>query len=240
MIRIVRVIIFILTVCCLCLSCVQVRAQAQAGAEVPQETNLGIDAINASVHGEVGGLPQDQIPVDLSNQRASLQRTMRHSATAFWPSHEDILPGNREDVMNSYIVRKSCLTSATNYAWLDRAHPNKFDTTCGVQNHEEMIQRPFEFANHSQSHPAILGTKPSIMVETPADQNPDPIENGGESSPFGRVTFEPGLNAGLPSNGGFATHKDNFTGKRREHNDHKPAVSPMTKSPFDSTATTRQ
>jgi hypothetical protein len=240
MIRIANFMILILAALCFSMGCGQLWAQAQAGAEVPQETNLGIDAIDASVHAEVGGLPQDRIPVDSSNQRASLQRAMRHSAAAFWPSPEDILPENREDVRSSYIVRKSCLTSATNYARLDRAQPNKFDTTCGVQNHGEMIQRPFEFANHSPSHSAILGTKPSFMVETPDDQNPDPIENGGASSPFGRVTFEPGLDAGLPSNGGFVTHKENFTGKRREHHDHKPAAGPMTKSPFDSTATTRQ
>ena len=237
--RIARVMILILAVCCLFLSCAQLRAQAPTGAEIPQATNLGIDAIDFSVHVEVGGQPQDPIPVDLSNQRTSLQGNTRHPATAFWPAHEDILPENREDISSFSIVRMACLTSATEYVQLDPAQPDKSDTMGSVRNHEDLMQGTFEFPNHSPSHSVTLDTKLSFILKTPVEQNSDPDETKRASSPFGRTTFELGVGTGLRSNEGFSTYKDNFTEKRRTHHAHKPSASAMIKSSFDSTATTQ-
>jgi hypothetical protein len=223
---------------CLALVCAGLRAQAQANEGVSEETNPGVEAIDASVHAEVDGQPQEAIPADLSSQRITLGSTTRHPATTFWLTHADVLTADADGKGGPPKIGFSSFRPKTASGQPNPPQPSESATAGGAKNNDS-TQAHFRVLNVSPSHPLALSAKSSLIRKTTIPPISEPDQTTALSAPFGRAAFGLGASASpFPKKDSFE-YKNQATGKRRAHHARKPRTSTAIKSSFDSLATTR-
>jgi len=221
---------------CLALVCAGLRAQAQVNDAVSEETNPGVEAIDASVYAEVDAQPQEAISADFSSQRITSGSTTRHPVTTFWPNHANVFTADADGKGGLSKIEFSSFRSKTAWGRPNPLEPSDSATAGGRQNNDS-TQAHFRVLNVSPSHPSTLGANSSSIRKTTISPISEPDQTTALNAPFGRAPL--GLGAGasrFPKKDSFE-YKNQTAGKRHPHHSHKTMTSTAIESSFDSSAT---